>query len=215
MNKDLYKKETAKTLLEINAVTFRFDPPFVFTSGLKSPIYLDNRITMSYPKERGKIIGFYVSIIKNHMGLANVDYISGPATAAIPQAAFVSDKLNLPMVYVRPSTKSYGKGNKLEGYLKPGSDVVIIEDHISTATSVANNAQTIRASGGRVKYCITTTIYNSKETKKLLEENGITVYSLTTGKYIADEALRQGIITEKEKKSIDLWFHNPHVWTNK
>lgn len=212
MNHNLFVAQTAKILLKINAVSFRLDPPFVFTSGIKSPIYLDNRIIMSYPEERKKIIGFYITIIKERIGLDNVNYISGTATAAIPQASWVSAILDLPMVYVRPSTKSYGKGNKLEGYLKPRSKVVIIEDHISTATSVVNNAQTIRASGGIVKYCITTTFYESKKARKILKENEITLYYLTTGKLIVSEAFRKGLISQKEKKSIDFWFHDPHTW---
>jgi orotate phosphoribosyltransferase len=108
-------EKTAQIFLDIGAVSFRFNPPYTFTSGLKSPIYLDNRIVPSYPKERNKIIQTYLEIIKRNVGLDNVDYISATASAAIPHGSLIADKLNLPLVFVRPTTKTYGKGNKLEG----------------------------------------------------------------------------------------------------
>lgn len=205
-------ERVAKILLQIDAVSFRFDPPFTYTSGLKSPIYLDNRIIMSYPKERKEIIDYYISTIKKIIGLENIDYVSGTATAAIPQASLVAQKLDLPMVYVRPSTKSYGKGNKLEGYLKKGSRVVIIEDHISTATSVANNAQTIRESEGLVTYCVTTTTYETKQSNLILKKNKIKILALTTGKDIVKQAYKAGLLNSKEKGMVDMWFKDSLAW---
>lgn len=212
MTKNQIAQETAKILLKIGAVSFRFNPPFVFTTGLKSPIYLDNRIIMSYPDEREKIINFYIDVIKDKIGLQHVEYISGTATAAVPQASWVSGKLHLPMVYVRPSTKSYGKGNKLEGHLKKGSRVVIIEDHVSTATSIANNAQTIRELGGIIKYCIATTDYETRESKKILKTHKITLFTLATGRDIMEEAFLQKIISQKEKEKIELWLKDSANW---
>ena len=206
-------KETAHILLKNGAVSFRFDPPFTFTSGLKSPIYLDNRILMSYPSERKTIVSYYIEIIKNEIGLANIDYISGTATAAIPQAAWIAGELNLPMVYVRPTTKAYGKGNKLEGYLKKGSKVLIIEDHISTANSVVGNAETIRELGSKVVGCIASTSYETKVSQEAIAQHKLTLYSLTTGKHIVEEALKKGQISQEEKKSVDRWLLDPHQWT--
>lgn len=205
----------AKLLLSIKAVTFRFDPPYTYTSGLKSPIYLDNRLVMSYPNVRDKIINYYVQAIKKEIGLKNVEWISATATAAIPHAAFVADKLKLPMVYVRPTTKKYGKGNQIEGYVKKGSKVLIVEDHISTAESVAGNAQAIRGVGGIVKYCITTTTYETKKAQKNIEKAKLKLITLTTGKLIVETAFKEGYLSEKEKKSVDLWFANPPAWAKK
>lgn len=199
----------AKILLRINAVSFRFNPPFTFTSGLKSPIYLDNRIIMSYPKERSEIINYYILTIKKIIGIENIDYVSGTATAAIPQASWVAAKLDIPMVYVRPSTKSYGKGNKLEGYLKKGSNVVIVEDHISTATSVVNNAKTLRESGASVTYCVATTTYQTKQAKTNFRKNKIRILALTTGSYIVEQALKLGLLSPKEKEIVDMWLKDP------
>ena len=137
-------KNVANLLLEIGAMTFRFDPPYTYTSGLKSPVYLDNRLIISYPDVRRQIIDYYVETIKSEIGINKVDWISATASAAIPHGAWVAERLNLPMVFVRPSTKTYGKGGKVEGFLKKGSHVLIVEDHISTAESVSDNANSIR-----------------------------------------------------------------------
>lgn len=207
--------KVARLLLKIGAVTFRFNPPYTFTSGLKSPIYLDNRLVMSFPGTRNQIINFYIEAIEGRIGLANVDWISATATAAIPQGAWVADRLKLPMVFVRPSTKSYGKGNKVEGYLKKGSKVLIIEDHISTAESLVGNADSIRQLGGKVQYCVATTTYETKQSQQALEENKIDLISLTTGKIIVAVAWKDKYLSDKERETVDLWFADPPNWAKK
>lgn len=207
-------EKTAELLLGIKAVTFRFDPPYTYTSGLKSPIYLDNRLVMSYPEVRNKIVNSYILVLKKKIGLSNIDYVSATASAAIPQAAFVATKLNLPMVFVRPTTKTYGKGNKVEGYLKQGSKVVIVEDHISMAVSVTGNAIAIRELKGKVKYCVATTTYETKKSEELLKENNINIISLTSGKIIIEQAFKKGLLTKKQKESVDSWFQDPPNWKN-
>lgn len=204
--------KVSKILLSINAMTFRFNPPYVYTTGMKSPIYLDNRVILSYPSMRKKIIKEYIKVIMDQIGLKNVDYISATATAAIPQGSWVADKLNLPMVYVRPTTKAYGKGGKVEGVLKKGSRVVIIEDHITTAESVVNNAEAIRDLGGKVKYVIATTTYETEIAKNKLKEHKITLLPLTTGKITVDIAYKMKKITEKEKESVENWLKDPQNW---
>ncbi len=208
-------QKVAKLLLSIGAMTFRFDPPYVYTTGLKSPIYLDNRLVMSYPLVRKQIINAYIEAIKNEIGLENIDYISATATAAIPQGAWVANKLNLPMVYVRPQTKSYGKGGKVEGVFKKGAKVLIIEDHITTAQSVIGNAEAIRELGGKVTYCVATTTYETQKSIDLLKENKVKLIPLTTGKTIVETALVEKRISQKEKESIDAWFQDPPIWAKK
>jgi orotate phosphoribosyltransferase len=205
----------AKLLLSIGAMTFRFDPPYVFTTGLKSPVYLDNRLVMSYPDIRKQIVDAYIDVIKTTIGLENVDVISATATAAIPHGAWVADRLNLPMVFVRPSTKSYGKQTRVEGVFKKGAKVLIVEDHISTAASVAGNAQAIRELGGIVKYCVSTTTYETAKSVEILKENKIKLLPLTTGKLLVETALKQKLITKEEKESIDIWFQDPPSWAKK
>lgn len=208
-------EKVAKLLLSIDAMSFRFDPPYVFTTGLKSPIYLDNRLVMSYPKVRKQIVDAYIKIIQEEIGLENVDCISATATAAIPQGAWVAEKLNLPMVFVRPTIKSYGKQTRVEGVVNKKAKVLIIEDHISTAASAAGNAQAIRELGGIVKYCIATTTYESQKSKNILKENKLKLLPLTTGKQIVETALKEKRITKEQKQSIDLWFQDPPAWAKK
>ncbi|HWY79349.1 MAG TPA: orotate phosphoribosyltransferase [Candidatus Sulfotelmatobacter sp.] len=208
-------KKIAKLLLSINAMTFRFDPPYVFTTGLKSPVYLDNRLVMSYPKVRKQIADAYIKTIKETIGLENIDCISATATAAIPQGAWVADRLNLPMVFVRPTTKSYGKQTQVEGVVTKKANVLIIEDHISTAASVAGNAQAIRNLGGVVNYCIATTTYETAKSKEILKENKIKLIPLTTGKLLVETAFEDGLISQKEKESIAIWFQDPPSWAKK
>lgn len=212
MKNSLIAEKVAKLLLQIGAVTFRFNPPYTYTSGLKSPIYLDNRLVMSYPDVREKIIDYYIDTIKEKIGLRNVDWISATATAAIPHGAWVAGKLKLPMVFVRPTTKSYGKGGKVEGFLPKGAKVVIIEDHISTASSAVDNAQSIRELGGIVKYCVVTTTYETQASKKALVQARVTLLTLTTGKNIVDQAEKEKVITKKERISVDKWFTEPQNW---
>lgn len=208
-------KKIAKLLLSIGAMTFRFNPPYVYTTGLKSPVYLDNRLVMSYPKVRKQIIDAYVDLIKEKVGLENIDCISATATAAIPQGAWVAERLKLPMVYVRPKTKSYGKGGKVEGIFEKGAKVLIVEDHISTATSVAGNAEAIRELGGVIKYCAATTTYETAQSIKTLKESKIKLLPLVTGKTIVETAREEGLVSEKEKESIEEWFKDPPMWEKK
>ena len=208
-------EEVSRLLFKINAVSFKFDPPYTFTSGLKSPIYLDNRLIISYPEVRKQIIDYYVQVIKDDIGLDNVDWISGTATAAIPHAAFIANELNLPMVYVRSVAKKHGKGEQIEGYLKKGAKVLVIEDHISTGGSSIGNAEAIRVAGGIVEYCIATTSYESDKSVQNFKDSNINLHYLVSGKQIVDTALQEGVLSQKQKKSVDLWFDNPPVWAEK
>lgn len=209
------EKNVAELLLSINAVSFRFNPPYTYTTGLKSPIYIDNRIILSYPKVRDQIVGFYIQTIKEKIGIDYVEWISATATAAIPQGVLVADRLKIPLVYVRPTTKAYGKGGKVEGYLEKGKKVLIIEDHISTATSVVGNAQAIRELGGIIKYCIATTTYETQKSRENLKNENIELFSLTTAKTIIETAMEKGLISDKEKESVDIWLQDPPSWAQK
>lgn len=209
---DSLSEHIAKLLLDIKAVTFRFNPPYIYTTGLKSPIYLDNRLVMSHPKVRQQIIDAYIEIIKRHIGIENVEWISATATAAIPMGAWIAQSLNLPLVYVRSSVKGHGKENQMEGYIKKGSKVLLVEDHISTASSVLINADAIRQAGGEIIGCVATTTYETQKAKQNLEVAGITLWTLTTGKIILKAAAKTGMLNLNEKKSVLSWFADPPRW---
>ncbi len=213
--RNVISSETASLLLNIEAMTFRFDSPYVYTSGMKSPVYLDCRLVMSYPKVRTRIANFYERVIKKEIGLKNIDWISGTATAAITYATWVAEKLNLPMVYVRPTSKKYGKGGKVEGFLKKGGKVLIIEDLVTTASSAINNALTIRELGSKVKYAVAVITYETKTSKDLLEKNKIKLLPLTTARNVIEIAFKKGYLNRKQKESVDLWMDNPWGWAKK
>lgn len=214
--------KTAQLLIKIHAFTFRFDPPYTYTSGMKSPIYIDNRLIMSYVNIRNIFIDYYIEIIKNKVGLPNIDWISATATTAIPIGAWVAGRLKLPLVFVRPTTKragqgrkSYGKQNKMEGYLKKGSRVLIVEDHISSATSAIDNAESIREQGGTVDFCISSSTYQTEASRQLLKTHKVKLFVLTSGRLIVESAFEHGQITKKQKESVDLWFEDPPSWAKK
>ncbi|MFD2171485.1 orotate phosphoribosyltransferase [Tumebacillus lipolyticus] len=138
----------AKALLDIQAVSLRPNEPFIWASGMRSPIYCDNRLTLSYPEVRDLIAEGFAELIQEKYG--EVDIIAGMATGGIAHAAFAAQKLNKPMIYIRSSAKKHGKGNQVEGALKPGQKVVIIEDLISTGGSVLDGVQAVREAGGEV-----------------------------------------------------------------
>ncbi|MFC1711223.1 orotate phosphoribosyltransferase [Patescibacteria group bacterium] len=206
---------TAKMLLEIKAISIRPKNPFVFTSGILSPIYIDNRIVMSRPKTRKKIISFYLNILKNKIGLSNIDLLSGTATAAIPHAAFISQKLNLPMIYVRGKKKGHGKENQVEGLIKKGQKVVVIEDHISTGGSLIGNLRAVRKAGGKVKYAVSTTTFLFKKADNAFKKEKIKVFTLTNFKEIIEIAVKNDIIKASDREMVLEWNQNPKKWGKK
>ena len=208
-------REVAQILLKIGAVTFRFDPPYTYTSGIKSPIYLDNRIIISHPNERKKIIDLYVQLIKNNIGLENVDYVSATATAAIPQGAWIADRLGIPMVYCRSDKKGHGKENQIEGSLRKNSNVVIVEDHISTAGSSIGNADAVRKLGGRVSHVVASTTYETKKSLEQLKHAKLKLFTLTTGKVIIEQAVKKEMLNKKQKELVDDWFADLVGWSKK
>ncbi|WP_137596820.1 orotate phosphoribosyltransferase [Paucilactobacillus kaifaensis] len=141
-------QEVAQSLLEIKAVTLRPKQPFTWASGIKSPIYCDNRMTISYPIVRQLICDGLTKIIQTNY--ENVDVIAGTATAGIPHASWVAERLNLPLVYVRSQPKDHGQGKQIEGVLKAKQNVVVIDDLISTGQSVLGAAKAVAESGANV-----------------------------------------------------------------
>ena len=143
-----YGKKVAQALLDIKAITLQPEQPFTWASGLKSPIYCDNRLIMSFPKERQLITDAFKNLINTYY--SDVEVIAGTATAGIPHAAFIAQALDLPMIYVRSKPKDHGKLHAIEGYLTQGAKVLMIEDLISTGSSVIEAGKQVEAAGGKV-----------------------------------------------------------------
>lgn len=200
----------AEQLLEIKAVTLSPKEPFTWSSGLKSPIYCDNRLTLSYPTLRKKIAHGLVELIQKHFREANL--IAGTATAGIPHAAWVSDILNLPMCYVRSSAKKHGKGNQIEGRVTKGQKAVVVEDLISTAGSAINAAKALKQEGVQVLGIVSIFTYGLNQSKENLQEVGLTAYSLTNYTTLIQIALEKGIVQEADMKELQNWQKNPEGW---
>lgn len=205
-------EEIALLLLKIKAILFDFKNPVSFSSGIVSPIYIDNRLIISYPETREKILNGFLKIIKNNIKEKNIDVVSGTATAAIPFAALVAARLHKSMVYVRSTEKAHGKENKIEGVIKKKQRVVVIEDHISTGGSAINNVLALRASGARVDNCLAVTSYGLKTAKNLFRKHKINIFTLTNFQAIIDVALKEKYLTKKDRQRIIKWFENPVTW---
>lgn len=205
-------KEIAEILLDIGAVKVKMDPPFTWTSGIRSPVYCDNRKIISYPRERRRIVESFADMIKTE-GL-NPEYIGGTATAAIPWAAFLAYELDLPMIYIRPEKKEHGAGKQIEGDLPLRKRVLIVEDLISTGGSSINAAKAVQAEcKGVVTNIFAIVTWEIEESKKLFAENGIRLSALTNFSNIIGCALERGEISEKEWQKIVEFKKNPRAWS--
>ncbi|MBT3463982.1 orotate phosphoribosyltransferase [archaeon] len=151
------KQQIAEILLTLKAVKIQPNNPFTFTSGLISPIYIDNRLVISFPEERKKIVKQFIEIIKSQN--LEFDVVAGVATAGIHWAAWLAAYFDKPMIYIRGKVKSHGRQNQIEGLLKHGQKVLVIEDHISTGGSSVAAVNTVREVGGKVTECLAITTY--------------------------------------------------------
>ncbi|RXI98072.1 orotate phosphoribosyltransferase [Anaerobacillus alkaliphilus] len=201
------KQQLANHLLEIGAVHLKPNEPFTWTSGMKSPIYCDNRLTLSYPLVRRKIAIGLEELIRTHY--PEVDVIAGTATAGIAHAAWVSDNLNLPMVYVRGKAKEHGKGNQIEGLIKEGQSVVIVEDLISTGGSVITTADALRTAGANVLGVVAIFTYGLEKGKTLLAEAGLSYYTITDYLTLIDVANENELINQEDLAKLKKWRDNP------
>lgn len=197
----------AHDLLTIEAVSLSPQDPFTWTSGIKSPIYCDNRLTLSYPRVRSTIADGLVALIASHF--PNVDVIAGTATAGIPHAALVSERLQLPMVYVRGEAKQHGKGNQIEGKISPGDEVVLIEDLISTGGSVINAAEALKVAGANILGVAAIFSYGLEKGTAQLNEANLTVHTLTNLAMLLNVAAEKGSIDKTDQAMIHNWRKNP------
>lgn len=212
MHLDSTERQVVDILLDKDIVSFSFDPPYVFTTGLKSPIYIDNRLLISHPKERAYVVSELIKLIRDKIDLRKIDYISSSLTFAAPFGVLIAEALNLPLILIREQQSSVGKRNKFEGHLPKGKQVLIIEDHISTGAALVDNIETVRQVGGEAKYCVAITDFEINIAKDSLKKHKISVYTLAKGSSLVGEAARKKLITEKQKKDVDEWLKDPLKW---
>ncbi|WP_436857523.1 orotate phosphoribosyltransferase [Mammaliicoccus sciuri] len=193
----------AQSLLEIKAVTLSPEAPYTWSSGIKSPIYCDNRVTLAYPEIRENIYQGLIQMIKEHA--QDVEIISGTATAGIPHAAFVADQLKLPMSYVRSKSKGHGKGNQIEGALSKGKKVVVIEDLISTGGSSINAVEALIEDGAEVLGVFAIFTYGINKAEEAFKEINVPFYTLSNYDELISVAEKEGYIENKDIKTLKAW----------
>jgi len=203
-------KRIAKLLLEVQAVTLSPDAPYTWASGIKSPIYCDNRITMSYPDVRNEIARDLAELIKKEY--PNVEVIAGTATAGIPQACWVADLLNLPMVYIRSKAKDHGKENQIEGRISQGQKMVIIEDLISTGGSVLDACEAAKREGAKVLGVAAIFTYELPKGTANFNERNIRLLTLTNYTSLIEVAQETGYIKMEDVETLQEWKKNPQEW---
>lgn len=204
------EKQVAEQLLEIKAVFLKPNDPFTWASGIKSPIYCDNRLTLGFPKVRQFIAESLAEKIKETFG--EVDVVAGTATAGMPHAAWVSDLLNLPMVYVRSKAKEHGKGNQIEGLIAKDQKVVVIEDLISTGGSSLKAVEALEEAGAEVLGIAAIFTYGLDKGKKLLAESNTKLITLTNYDELIEVALNKDYVTAEDMATLKEWKKSPENW---
>jgi orotate phosphoribosyltransferase len=205
------KKELVQDLLKISAVALQPEDPFIWSSGIQSPIYCDNRLTLSYPAIRQKIAKGLAELIQKEF--AEVSLIAGTATAGIPHAAWVSDVLNLPMCYVRSKAKEHGKGKQIEGKADKGMKVVVVEDLISTGGSSIQAIRALQENGCEVLGVVAIFTYGLQVAEEKFGELKVPYHTLTDYETLLEEAVESGQIKEEDLGNLKRWRENPAEWT--
>jgi orotate phosphoribosyltransferase len=196
--------------MEIGAIKLNYEKPFTWSSGWKSPIYCDNRLSLSYPPVRSYIKQALAQAVRENFGDANV--IAGVATAGIPQGALVADELQLPFAYVRPKPKDHGMENLIEGRITVGQSVVLVEDLISTGGSSLKAATALREAGAHVVGMVAIFTYGFDAAEKSFEKERVPLVCLSDFSHLLQEALRKNFINENQLNHIKAWRTDPAQW---
>ena len=210
MENNTLKRDFASKLLRIKAIKLQPNEPFTWASGWKSPFYCDNRKTLSYPDIRTFVkVGMVHAILKH---FPEADVIAGVATAGIPQAALIADVLNMPLIYIRSKPKDHGLENLIEGEMKEGAKVVVIEDLISTGGSSLKLVEAIRKAGGDVVGMVASYTYGFPVAAQAFTDANVKLVTLTDYDHVVAEALATGYVQESDIELLNEWRKNPSGW---
>lgn len=209
LNKNV-AKTTAELLLQIKAIKLQPNEPFTWASGWNSPIYCDNRTTLSFPKIRNYIRENLAKIIEDQYG--KPDVIAGVATGAIAIGILVAQQLNVPFVYVRPEPKKHGRKNQVEGLLEPNKNVVVVEDLISTGKSSLNAVKALKEAGATVKGMVAIFTYGFDIAAENFEKDNVQLNTLSDYNHLLDLVLENNSISKKELETLKDWRTNPSNW---
>ena len=204
--------EIANALASIQAIKIQPDKPFTWASGWKSPIYCDNRLSLSYPEIRTKVKDALVALIKKQY--PEVECIAGVATAGIPQGALVADALDIPFIYIRSKSKSHGMENMIEGEAKKGAKVVLIEDLISPGGSSLQAAEAVRAAGMDVLGMAAIFTYGFPISEDNFKQHNVELAYLSDYETLIDQMVKDGRLKEEQLETLKAWRDNPAQWEN-
>ena len=207
---DSLKKEFASRLLNVKAIKLQPNDPFTWASGWKSPFYCDNRKTLSFPELRNFVKLELVHAVLEHF--ADAEGVAGVATGAIAQGALVADALHLPFSYVRSKPKDHGLANLIEGEVKPGMKVVVVEDLISTGGSSLKAVEALRQAGCEVVGMVASYTYGFPVAEQAFAEAGVKLVTLTDYEHVVAQALETGYIAETDVEVLNEWRKDPANW---
>ncbi len=205
---------TARILLEIGAVNFRPEQPYILTSGWASPVYIDCRKVISFPRARRRICEMAAATITREVGFESLDAIAGGETAGIPYAAWVSDQLSLPMLYVRKQAKGFGRMGQIEGEFKDGDHVILVEDLASDGASKVNFCQALRTAGAKVNHSFVVFFYGVfPGALKTLEEIDVSLHYLANWWDVLEVAEAGGQFSKSAMLEVRNFLHDPIQWS--
>jgi orotate phosphoribosyltransferase len=205
---------TAKMLLEVDAVRFMTDKPFIYTSGWASPVYTDCRRLISFPRVRQTLIEFGVATVLRDAGFEQFDAVAGGETAGIPFAAWMADRLMLPMQYVRKKPKGFGRNAQIEGHIEDGDRVLLVEDMTTDGRSKVNFCKALRAAGATVEHVFVFFFYDIfPESKKIFGDLGVTLHALATWWDVLEVAKKSGKFDKAKLKEVEKFMKNPAGWS--
>ncbi len=205
---------TARILLETRSVHFSPDKPFTWTSGRKSPVYIDCRRLISFPRARAKLMDLGTELIHRRVGFESIDAVAGGETAGIPFSAWIAERMTLPMLYVRKQPKGFGKNAQIEGQFADGDRILLVEDLASEGTSKLNFVRAIRAAGGVIAHTFVVFHYGIfPSSLTSLAAEGVALHALATWHDVLVEADRQGSFTPEQYQAIKSFLDAPDAWT--
>lgn len=211
---ELISKLTAKALLEVKAIHFNAAEPYVFTSGWHSPVYIDCRKLIAFPRLRGTLMDFATSVIMRNVGFESIDIVAGGETAGIPFAAWIADRLNLPMQYVRKKPKGFGRGSQIEGEIEEGARTLLVEDLTTDGRSKVNFCNAIRTAGAVVDHAFVIFHYDIfPESRRVMKEMNINLMALATWWDVLKEAKEGNYFDSATLAEVERFLHEPAKWS--
>lgn len=208
----MLERTLASELLSIGAVSFNPDQPYTWASGLRSPVYCDNRLTISYPPIRRLITDGFARVVAEHGYQPEV--IAGTATAGIPHAAWLADRLELPMVYVRSAAKGHGQGKRTEGRFDQGAAVLLVEDLVSTGMSSLDAVRALEEEGAKVIGVVAVFTYGLEASREAFARTNVPLHALTDFSTVLKVAHAEGTIDAAASETIAAWQRDPRAWSD-